>query len=101
VYLLERKKVSLRKLDCWASFLEGTNHASLLGTVTGGDAFIVFSYDNSDHLSACIVLGFRRQAGPRITRLAVCAYVYGAWELSLSAPHSLLIDGSAYMWSIY
>jgi hypothetical protein len=33
--------------------------ASLLGTVTGKDAFIVFDYDNPDHLSACRVLGFR------------------------------------------
>jgi hypothetical protein len=33
--------------------------ANLLGTVTGEDAFIVFDYDNPDHLSACKVFGFR------------------------------------------
>jgi hypothetical protein len=33
-----------------------------------------------------------------MTRLAVCAYVYGAYGGScrFSAPHSLLIDGSVY-----
>jgi hypothetical protein len=33
--------------------------ASLLGTITGLHAFIVFDYNNPDHHSDCRVLGFR------------------------------------------
>jgi hypothetical protein len=33
--------------------------ASLLGVVTGKHAFIIFDYDNPDHLSSCKVLGFK------------------------------------------
>lgn len=33
--------------------------ASLLGTIIGKHAFIVFDYDNPDHRSDCKVLGFR------------------------------------------
>ena len=33
--------------------------ATLLGTVKGNHAFIIFDYDNPDHLSSCKVLGFQ------------------------------------------
>jgi hypothetical protein len=33
--------------------------ASLLGTVIGEHAFIVFDYNNPDHLDTCSVLGFK------------------------------------------
>lgn len=39
--------------------------ASLLGTVLGTHAFIVFDYDNPDHLDSCEVLGFRARKSIR------------------------------------
>lgn len=51
--------------------------ASVLGIIKGKKVFIVFDYNNPEHLSTCEVLGFRVKRAPAFKRITVPAdYVH-------------------------